>query len=152
MHHKKRPPKVYIHYGNDTFIPSHVCQPQRWDKPSGLWASPISAGWGWKDFIHAEWNSMIPTLATSFCFQLKKGTKILKVKTMQDIFPYLKYRKPDFEGDRDYELDHEKLRREFDGLELFYSGKFNFHDTRLFWSWDCDSLVLWNTAKIQIIK
>lgn len=151
MHHKKRSPKVYIHYGNDTFIPSHVCQPQRWDKPSGLWASPVNAGWGWKDFIHADWESMIPTLTKSFRFHLKKGTKILKVKTMQDIFPYLKETE-DCYSPWNFQLDHTKLRKKYDGMELFYSGKYNFHDTRLFWSWDCDSLVLWNTTKIEIIK
>ena len=151
MHHKKRPPKIYIHYGNNIFIPSHVCQPQRWDKPSGLWASPINAGWGWKDFIQTEWNSRIPTLTTSFRFHLKKGTKILKVKTMQDILPYLKEAE-DCYSPWNFQLDHTKLRKEYDGMELFYSGKYNFHDTKLFWSWDCDSLVLWNTGKIEIIK
>lgn len=153
MHHKKRIPKTYIHYGSATFDPKHKLSPERWDKPAGFWASPISCGISWKDFCKGErWN--LESLTVSFRFHLKKGTRILKVHDMSDIRPYLDYNKPivDWFKGKEYAFDHEALRRDYDGMELFLSDSWYLRDYIRFYTWDVDSLVLWNLDKVIVEK
>lgn len=150
MHHKKRQPKTYIHYGNTSFDPTKTTNP-RWDKPAGFWASPVCSKWGWKDFLETE-NWRTETLNKSFQFRLKKGTRILKIHKVQDIYPYLKEQKKTL-LDWKWQLDHDALKRNYDGMEVFISDCWGlFHNHPLFWSWDVDSLVIWNMDKVKVIK
>lgn len=149
MHHKKRVPKTYIHYGASSFDVNHKLSPERYDKPAGFWASPVCTDWGWKNFCEAE-DFLTETLNKSFRFQLKKGTRILKIHHPSDINPWLKETDSFFHVG----IDHEKLKKEYDGMEVFVSdcwGLFHNH-MPIFWSWDVDSLVIWNMDKVEVIK
>ena len=149
MHHKKRHfSKSYIHYGADVFDPERTYGSGRWDKPAGLWASPVTCGRSWKDFCEGEeWN--LEGLTTSFRFHLKKGTRILKVHTIEDVIPYMDYNKDAVIG-TEYPFDHEALHRDYDGMELFLSDSWHLRNYMRFYTWDCDSLVLWNLDKVVI--
>ena len=80
--------KTYVHYGADKFDRNHPLSEPMWDKPAGLWASPVGAKWGWKDFCQSE-KFHTERLDHSFSFQLKKGTRILTVRKPEDINDFL---------------------------------------------------------------
>ena len=149
MHHKKKQhSKTYIHYGSKLFIPDHKLSIERWDKPAGFWSSPVSSNWGWKEFCENEdWN--LESLENSFMFYLKKGTKILKIHDIKDVTKYLK--KYDYLGDDIYGFNHELLKNDYDGLELFLWDSWHLRDYCIFYGWDVDSLVLWNLDKVVLL-
>lgn len=147
MHHKKKQrSKAYIHYGSNLFIPEHKLSIERWDKPAGFWSSPVSSELGWKEFCEREkWK--MESLGNSFMFCLKKGTKILKVHGIKDVIKYLKkYDTLDVYG-----FDHELLKSNYDGLELFLGDSWYLRNYPIFYGWDVDSLVLWNLDKVVLL-
>lgn len=76
----------------------------------------------------------------------------MKIHKVQDIYPYLKERKETL-LDWKWQLDHDALKRNYDGMEVFISDCWGlFHNHPLFWSWDVDSLVIWNMDKVKEIK
>ena len=152
--------KIYIHYGSD-FL-NKTMPMKDWvtgDKPKGIWASPKDTNWGWKDWCEYE-DFEIRKLKLSFEFKLKRKSKILKIKKIEDIWPYLKEIEdkslwwPMWYQDYKYELDTEKLYSNFDGMELFMKNNYGyFHNhSHNFTTWDVDSIVIWNLDIIEPIK
>ena len=164
---KNKNRKLYIHYGSPFLI-----QEKRtaWfdpitNKPNGvLWASPVYSYWGWKDYLEAE-NWRTSTLQSYFKFRLKSGTNILIIKEIQDIFPYLidkngniptdeELRNHDFslkniEDSNRFKINFDRIQNEFDGMEIYYSNNYSeFHNSYLFYSYDYDSIAIWNLDKI----
>lgn len=152
--------KVYIHYGANLFDPNKYSKPNYIGcKPYGLWASPKYCGFSWKDYCESE-DFHIERLEKSFEFTLKKDTKILQIRSLKDAKPYF-IEKPDediitdileYLFDAKYRLDLERIYKEFDGIELFFSNNYHeFHyNSEIFNPWDVDSLVIWNYDKIKI--
>lgn len=145
--------KQYIHYGNDHFDIDIFKEKQSngFDNsllcinkpPYGFWASPIGSDyWTWREWCENE-NYHTERLEKLFKFTLTKNARILTVKSREDIFPYLinsniLERKI---------LDFSTIMTSFDGIELIHGhdGK-NFMDLHYneFYSWDVDSIVIWN--------
>jgi len=121
-------------------------------KPKGLWACPEYAIDEWKDWCEDEdWNA--DSLTEHFDFTLKPETKILLIKDVYDILPYCKSdgitHSYTIDPTVDKILDLEKIYREFDGMEVdMRSGWSRFHWSKLFYTWDVSSIVVWNLSRI----
>ena len=162
---KNKNRKLYIHYGSSILIPEKrtVWSDPVTNKPNGvLWASPVYSDWSWRDYLEAE-NWRLGTLQSYFKFRLKSGTNILIIKEICDIFPYLidkngnaptdeELRNHDFSLrniDSNFEIDFNRIYNEFDGMEIYYSSNYReFHNSYLFYAYDCDSIAIWNIDKI----
>lgn len=152
--------KIYVHYGSNLFDPTKFTKPNyTWCKPYGLWASPKDATFGWKRFCESE-EFNLERLEKSFEFELRKDAKILQIRSLKDAKPFF-IKKNDEERssyashyllDAEYKLDLNRIYKEFDGIELFFSNNYNeFHyASEIFSGWDVDSLIIWNYNKIKI--
>ena len=153
--------QVYRHYGANNLDRTfkYKAHALRY-KPSGLWSSPIqSEYYTWKEFCENE-DFHVETLNRHFDFCVKENAKILEVRDIQDILPYLC-------NDEEYEIEYKmfqhlystdptagrhlnlsKLYSEYDGMEVFMSPML--HHSTMFYSWDVDSLVVWNLEIIEL--
>ena len=131
--------REYIHYGTDRFDKNHAKAPRTPRKPSGFWASPIDAEYGWIDFSISGMPENLDFIAEGpyLIFHLKEGTRVLDIRSPEDIEPYLI---------APGEIDHEKLEEDYDALELHLSGENwdQLYYDKTFYGWDCDSIVIWN--------
>ena len=148
--------KIYITFGSSEYKPdmlrSAVCKTEpRRDKPNGLWASPKDAGISWESWCRSE-KFRLSTLDESFEFTLSYGAKILEIHDPEDIIEYVL---PVNERFFAYKLDHEALRQDYDGMELFLSDNYQalrWDKYDIFYTWDCDSIVIWNPDVIKPLK
>lgn len=141
--------KIYIHYGHTTFDPNlfnPIQNEQCWVKPrGGLWASPIDAKLGWKDWCEREEfrecieeNSFRFTLPEANIFVIDSVDKLKELPTIVDPVwsPICTL------------IDFEKcIELGYDAIELNLSA-----DGRLYWElygWDCDSILIMNPDKIK---
>lgn len=141
--------KKYVHYGSDIFIPE-LFKPIRnrsnWSKPfGGLWASPIDAPYGWK-----EWNDNHECKECSdsnkFEFILKDDANVLYI---DDIFILDDLPKQESSILLWITLDFEKLLKDgYDAIEVCISTDFGLYDK--LYGWDCDSILIMNPDIIQI--
>lgn len=151
----------YIHYGDSNFDPglctrdvhSHHAKPNK-----GIWASPVDAEFGWKDWCESEqWCPKGFNWKKSFIFTLTEEAKILYIHTEDDILDYI-IKDPDdwnifnTKTSVSDSLNLEKLYNEFDGMELFMSENYVSLHYSIFNSWDCDSIVVWNPKVINVIR
>lgn len=140
----------YIHYGSSTFQPDKF-QPiynQKWaaTKPiGGIWASPVDAGWGWKQWCISE-NFFVDKLNTSFEFYLDDNARVCHIKSADDL-----KKLPKWQGlfkSSGYCIDFEKAMKEYDAIELHLSDeiKDDYLDSLYFalYGWDCDSILIMN--------
>ena len=141
--------RIYIHYGHKAFNEKLFMEIENCSfvKPKGgLWASDVNAKYGWKDWCKDE-HFRDCTEDNSFKFKLKDGTRVLKIdnaemlKTLPVIeLPY------NFSW---ITLDFEKLKEEYDVIEVLISEEY-----QLYWDlygWDCDSLLVMNKDVIEVI-
>lgn len=149
--------KSYIHYGADAFSMEkfeerrqnphnnrYINKP-----PYGLWASPIDADLGWKDWCEAE-EFHTDRLDKSFTFTLSDNAKILVVTSNDDIKDYIS----DFDKRVSLfkYLDFDKIMRDYDCMELVHTyGHYDELHGGFFNSWDVDSIVIWNPQIIQCV-
>lgn len=144
----------YIHYGSNIFKPDYILKKDKYlrsDKPNGLWASPVNADWGWKDWCELE-DFRTERLDDYFTFTTVPEAKILHLHSLSQAAPYMKisYR---FQSIVGYNLDLDKIYKMFDGMELHISDDFcSFHDNNVFYTWDVDSICIWNPNIIQLKK
>lgn len=142
--------KIYIHYGHATFDPNlfkQIQNEQCWIKPiGGLWASPVDAKLGWKNWCEreefrecTEENSFSFTLPESNIFIIDSVEKLKELPTIVD---------PVCESIGTL-IDFEKcIEIGYDAIELNLSM-----NPRLYWElygWDCDSILVMNPDKIKI--
>lgn len=152
---------VYVHYGSDTFNRAQVViSASDWNKvligkPNGLWASPVDAKGGWKDWCEGE-EFHLDALDKHFKFKLKDTARILEVHNIEDIFRYVYEHRFGWElwyngkSTKVY-LDNQALMEDFDGMELYLSENYKLRD-QFFSAWDCDSICIWNPDVIEVIK
>lgn len=136
--------KTYIHYGHtkfdrEAFRPIH--NRRSFTKPEGgLWASPVDAEFGWKQWCDRE-EFRECQMNNSFTFTLSENARVItilsvngaKVLPQQDNPIGFDWVMPDFE---------KLLEQGWDAVELVLSN-----DWGLYWSlygWDCDSIVILN--------
>ena len=134
---------IYIHYGDDKFIPekfSEIKNEPGWSKPiGGLWASRIDADFGWKDLCSSE-DFHLDSFSKSFMFTLKERSKVLEIHNKHDIDKYIINTNKLSKG-----IDFEKILKDgYDGVELFYGNNCNELHFSIFNSWYCDSIVILN--------
>ena len=164
--------KMYVHYGSNKFDPNKITPEAPWcNKPKGLWASPRNTKFSWADFVRYDWDTKIYTLKSHFTFTLKKNARILVIKNHYDIIPYLKEennnnnffknkKKKDELTINDFyifsdiryqwKIDWEKIYNNYDGMEVYAGENWcEFHESYLFNTYDCDSIVIWNTSIIE---
>ena len=152
--------KLYIHYGHRNFSKERVTKMKSGpggnmaiNKPDfGLWGSPVDCEFGWKDWCESE-DFRTDTLDRYFVFKVKDGAKIFTVRKDSDISDYLytphlytlKYMFPP-----NY-IDFNKIMKEYDGMELIHG--YNYWDLHFghFYSWDVDSIVVWNPDVIEVV-
>ena len=130
------------------------------NKPAGgLWSSPVDSVWGWKDWCESEDYRQGYGLKFGFKFILKKSAKIFVIDSLSD---YLRMPEKYFSTcryDGKYYIDWEKLCMDYDGFLLTYNG---FCETRFiedcglnrrgFYSWDCETLLVFSLDIISEIK
>lgn len=141
----------YIHYGHKRFSLESF-QPVKnepyHNKPrGGLWASPVDAPFGWKDWCEAEEYAECDE-ANSFTFTLNEKANVYlisfveEVKAMPSVECELKSMfLPDFE---------KMLADGWDAIEFRLS-----EDSELYWAlygWDCDSILVMNPDVVEEIR
>ena len=135
--------KKYIHYGPEPFdrdLIEPIRNRQYFTKPwGGLWASPVDAEFGWKQWCEQE-NFARHRFGHSFIFTLSPEAKVLTISSSLDLHDL------PLAGDSlldEVQLDFEELVRQgYDAVELELS-----RDGKLYWAlygWDCDSIVILN--------
>lgn len=146
----------YIHYGNTKFDPD-LFRPIRNEfvKPlGGMWASPVEAGYGWKD-----WNESSQCRecdeANSFRFTLKDGANVVHIYSVDDLKKLPQSKKQRMWSS--YMLDFEKmLEQGVDAIELHLSEEKEHGPTDglyfALYGWDCDSILIMNKDIIQMIE
>lgn len=144
---------IYIHYGSDkfdrsrfkTFNPLAGLKGGFNNKPVygiGIWACRVDTDWGWKDWCESG-DIHIERLEHSFRFTLDRFAKILTVKSNADIDRFIKpynnslmiMKRIDFNA---------IVNAGYDGVELIHGDKWEELHYGLFYSWDVDSIVIWN--------
>lgn len=122
-------------------------------KPEGgLWASPIDAKYGWKDWNQDEQFEECRE-ENSFRFRLSENANVLSIRSADDLIKILP-KDYDYHGfGQDFRmvyLDFEEMLR--NGIDAVYVEISS--DNRLYWAlygWDCDSIVVMNPAVVEVI-
>lgn len=141
--------QIYIHYGSTYFDISKFDTPQNrpyFQKPyGGLWASPIDAKRGWKEWCEDE-RFRVCNEENSFSFTLRDGAKVYHVRNCKDVL-----KMPEVKSDielHEHIPDFEKMAKEYDAIELHLSEEEQHeHGDGLYFAlygWDCDSIIILN--------
>lgn len=144
--------KVYVHYNSNKYDKErlyravndpekHYLEHPFQYKPHGLWASPVDSEYGWKEWCEDEEFYMYK-LEKSFKFTLSPEAKILMIKAPEDTYPYTKEHGLLVAENA---LDLNKIYSEYDAMEVDFSD--NYIELRydpIFYSWDVDSICVWN--------
>lgn len=145
----------YIHYGSSEFDINRFKQIKNrkgfvMEKPDGgLWSSPIDSRDNWHDWclnndFHTE------KLKDSFTFELKPGSRVLTIETIQDINDILEILLIVPLGRRmgnhiDFEelcrLGYDAIMVYIDDIDVYY---------RLY-GWDVDTLLVMNPNCIEVL-
>lgn len=156
--------KEYIHYGSLHFSEEKFdeCKNQkrnlsRLNKPNfGFWGSPVDTDWGWKDWCKSEYFCL-ESFDKSFRFRLKNGSRILKVRMVKDVIKYTYERRiysPSMNCyfNDGYGIKFYEIMRKYDGLELIHGDHYHELHSGPFYTWDCDSIVIWNPGIIEEVR
>lgn len=160
--------RVYIHYNSNEYDKErlrravndsvkHYLEYPFQDKPHGLWASPEKCDLSWKDWCEYE-DFYVEKLEKSFKFKLSPKAKILHINKLKDAYKYIIKGEENFVSYPNlsytyYELDIKRIYHYYDGIEVIMSNDYiNFHNNRIFYSWDVDSLCVWNPDVIIPVK
>lgn len=129
----------FIHYGATEFDAGKVLPIQNSgrNKPfGGMWASPVDAEFGWKDFCEAE---DFRVCRENFEFELAPDARILRLVNKGDekVLPVI--------GNTNFGLpvDFEKVAEEYDAIYLEIKNMYY-----AMYGWDCDSLLVLNPAVV----
>lgn len=145
----------YIHYGSPKFSPEAfepISQLPWWNKPEGgLWASPVEAKFGWK-----QWNESSRFQKCSddcaFRFHLNQNAIVIHIKSIDDL-KVLAQKGHAYKTNGRFFFEFKKMmKRGVDAIELHLSDDqpCTFEDS-LYWAlygWDCDSIIVLNPAVI----
>lgn len=141
----------YIHYGHESFDPLYMLSTMKYaykyrrrDKPHGLWASPVDCELPWKEWCENE-DFHTDTLDKSFTFSLSPDARVLHAKHLRDIEPFIRYDNSISDRWTYPMLYLDAIYKMYDAMEVHMSKHWNeLHDFSLFYSWDVDSIVVWN--------
>ena len=146
---------TYIHYGAKEFNPQKfipVINRVNWVKPeahTGLWASPVNAEWGWKDWCEAE-NFRECDDDVSFKFTVRDPQRIFFVDSKDSYDELVRLygiKNPLHFGYTPDFIDFNKMMEEgWHGLEISITDYPALYD--LLYGWDCDSILIFNKDAI----
>lgn len=118
-----------------------------------MWASPVKARWGWKDWCESE-QFHLDNLKHSFKFALKKDARVCHIDSVDDLRKLP--RSNNNEDDRLYCIDFEKASKQYDAIELHLSDEppHKFCEGLYFqlYGWDCDSILIMNPDIVEEVK
>lgn len=141
---------VYIHYGATHFDENLFEDIKNipFVKPEGgLWASRVDAKRSWKEWTEDnEYMTDRYREDNSFKFILKKGARILTLKTKADLKNLPMSKIPTLDPTLFNWLNFEKLQEQYDAIEVYIDN--------LYWDlygWDCDSLLVLNKNIVEQI-
>lgn len=149
--------KEYIHYGHKEFnINSfnEIRNDYLWTKPlGGLWASPVDAQYGWKDWCKSSGYTKCND-DNSFKFTLDDKANIYHIYSVKDLETLPRILLSANEYDRaisKYLIDFENaVNSGYDAIELHLSEETDIPDgimAGLYYAlylWDCDSILIMN--------
>lgn len=146
----------YIHYSKtdcDHFDKSKmypIRNTENWIKPyGGLWASPINAEWGWKDWCEAE-NFRDCDERYSFTFKMRDPSKVYFVDSKEAYDNLVKLygiKNTNSFGYTPQYIDYKRMIEDgWDALELSLTDYWQLYD--LFYGWDCDSILIFNAEAV----
>lgn len=144
--------KIYIHYGDTDFKPDFfipINNERCWVKPKGgLWASPVDAKLGWKEWCERE--DFRPCIEeNSFRFTLPDA-KVFVIDSVEKLKELPVIENPPYRSTSRL-IDFEKcVEFGYDAIELNLSA-----DHQLYWElygWDCDSILVMNPDKIKVMS
>ncbi len=153
----------YIHFGSNHYDKQRLERAvtsdkkyRRLDKPNGLWASPIDAKYGWKEWCENE-EFRLEGLEESFEFTLSPEAKILRIEKLSDATDYfIADRRIDYANTlitTVYSLNLPLIYDRYDAMEVILSNDWQtFHDINIFYTWDVDSICVWNPDIIVKVK
>lgn len=140
-----------IHYGSDSFNTHRfreIADVQRIKPIGGLWASPVDAQHGWKQWCEdADFGK--EALKKHFLFNYTGNTLI--IDKLEDLGKLPWYTPMEFFH---FILFQPLLLQGYDAIYLTEKGE---HETRLtfprnLYGWDCESVLVMNPKCIEIIK
>ena len=132
------------------------------NKPyKGLWASPIGSEYfTWKDWCEGECYRECNE-DNSFIFKIKEGSNILLLESKEDLYKVKDYIIVESQFTKYF--DYDKIMDQYNGILLIHGNNYGyFHDIfcfsgenndiyrGMFNSWDCDSIVIWNSDAIEV--
>ena len=146
--------KRYIHYNSDAYNKERLKKAliddklyRRYDKPHGLWASPVNTEIGWKEWCEAE-DFNVDRLEKSFEFTLLPEAKVLTITKLEDIDDFILVEDGLYGP---FYLNLPLIYNRYDAMEVIVSNNWiRFHDTNIFYSWDVDSICVWNPDIIVV--
>ena len=141
--------KKYRHYGAEKYDPTKfkaIMNRRNFTKPyGGLWASEVQAESSWKDWCEGE-SFALDTLDKHFDFILREDARVLRFEDSwqaklfkKDCPVFLRHENP-FETAMI--LDFELLAKHYDAVEINAGSNADLY--QLFYSWDCDSILILN--------
>lgn len=145
----------YIHYGSNKFDRKlfKTIKNQGWGtKPSGgLWASDVSALYGWKQWCQDE-QFRVGKLRKNYIFYLSDNAKVFHIRSVNDLKELPKIK--DNQYSIWYPIDFEKAAQIWDAIELHLSeDKSDRWEEGLYfqlYGWDCDSILIMNPDIIEV--
>lgn len=147
----------YIHYGSSKFhsIAPIQNRPMFTKPEGGLWASPIDAPFGWKEWCQRE-HFRENNEDNSFKFVVKNESKIIHIRDVKDL-EKLPKQKDTYGLDSVCCLDFEQIQKDYDGIELHLSEEEKSTETFCnglyfkLYGWDCDSIIIFHDEAIEIV-
>ena len=139
----------FIHYGFDRLDKSRIKPIKNepmWNKPAGgLWASPVGAPFGWKEWCEEE-EFFLEKLETFCTFSLREDTRIYSIHTKEDVDAMPRQSRT-LPFPRAHAIDFEKMLA--DGVDVI---QFNLSQNWMLQfelnGWDCDSILVLNPGVI----
>ena len=141
--------------GKEKFVEENVkIQLKFYHKPIGFW---ISVNNSWENWLEGNWESWVKN-KVCLKVELANDINLFIIKSKQQFLN--KYKELTGKNLLDLEITekfdmsnfHEELKKHYDGMMLlsdpFYKHRLDI-DFNYFYSWDCESICVWNKNKIK---
>lgn len=136
---------IYIHYGSNAFdrgtFRNVFNVPARNKPDGGLWASRIDSPYGWLQWCN-ENDFRKESFTEAFRFSLSNTAKVLEIHSVADTKLIESQEKPGWYILNDIIPDFEKMKKNYDAIELFLSDDWNLYYA--LYGWDCDCILIMN--------
>ena len=145
--------KKYIHYGHKKFDSNLFCPIKNrrcFTKPhGGLWASPVAAKFGWKNWNDGE-HFCECREENSFIFTLRENAQVITIRSVEEAKRLPQNHDPEFDFDLWVTPDFEKLVESgYDAIELVLSADWELY--LALYGWDCDSILILNPEVVVCV-